>query len=199
MAYNKSGNGNGCGRTRNWATILYPESAPDDWQDILTNLHVRAACSPLHDSDLDAKGQLKKPHWHLIVCFDSVKTYEQASAVFQQIGGVGCVKISDVHAYCRYLCHQDNPEKHQYDIKDITTFAGFDVYDYVVSKSDQAEMLGDITEYIAANHITSFIDFMRWAKREQPEWFRLITACKTFLVWKLIESEGYKAGKKEKK
>ena len=38
----------GRGRTRNFATVIYPESAPENWQDILVEQFVPAFISPLH-------------------------------------------------------------------------------------------------------------------------------------------------------
>lgn len=53
-------------RTRNFATVVYPESAPADWLDIINDLHIPCFVSPLHDQDLDAKGKPKKPHYHVV-------------------------------------------------------------------------------------------------------------------------------------
>ena len=39
-------------RRRNFATIVYPDSAPENWLKILASHHVPACVSPLHDSDL---------------------------------------------------------------------------------------------------------------------------------------------------
>ena len=44
--------GNNSKRTRNYAPIIYPDSAPENWLDILSDFHVQAFVSPLHDSDL---------------------------------------------------------------------------------------------------------------------------------------------------
>ena len=53
---------NGRGRTRNFATIVYPESAPENWKSILENEIVPALISPLHDKDINADGEKKKAH-----------------------------------------------------------------------------------------------------------------------------------------
>ena len=112
MAKDKSSGG---GRTRNFATVVYPESAPDNWQSILEEQFVPAFISPLHDSDLNPTGEPKKEHYHVVIMYDSVKTMEQAQDLFQKIGGVGCERVQSIRGYARYLCHLDNPDKHQYD------------------------------------------------------------------------------------
>ena len=64
-------------RARSWTAVFYPESAPKNWRVILDDLHVEWVCSPLHDQDLNPTGELKKPHYHLLVMFGHVKSYEQ--------------------------------------------------------------------------------------------------------------------------
>ncbi len=46
-------------RTRNFATVVYPESAPENWMRILEEHRVPALISPLHDKDVDADGKKK--------------------------------------------------------------------------------------------------------------------------------------------
>lgn len=50
------------GRTRNWTFVLYPDSAPDNWRQILDDKHIEWIESPLHDKDVNANGEPKKPH-----------------------------------------------------------------------------------------------------------------------------------------
>ena len=85
------------GRSRNWATVVYPESTPSDWQQVLADTHAYAMVSPLHDRDQNPDGTPKKAHWHVLVQFDVVKTQEQATEFFAPIGGVGAAEhISNV-------------------------------------------------------------------------------------------------------
>ena len=48
-------------KKRNWAFIVYPDSAPADWQEILRQTGLQCVVSPLHDSDLDPTGEPKTP------------------------------------------------------------------------------------------------------------------------------------------
>ena len=68
----------GAGRTRNYATVVYPESASTDWLEKLSELHVPAFVSPLHDKDVNPTGESKKAHYHVMIMFDGVKTLDQA-------------------------------------------------------------------------------------------------------------------------
>lgn len=47
-------------RTRNFATVVYLESAPENWERILEEHCVPAFISPLHDKDIDAEGKIIK-------------------------------------------------------------------------------------------------------------------------------------------
>ncbi|MEL1068170.1 Rep family protein, partial [Campylobacter coli] len=64
-------------RTRNWTFFVYPESAPENWRDVLNEMHIPWIESPLHDKDVDSNGELEKAHWHILILFASKKSYEQ--------------------------------------------------------------------------------------------------------------------------
>ncbi|MDF9661329.1 Rep family protein, partial [Bacillus cereus] len=40
-------------RTRNWTFIVYPESTPENWREIINDLHTPWIESPLHDKDVN--------------------------------------------------------------------------------------------------------------------------------------------------
>ena len=42
-------------RSTTWTFLVYPDSAPNDWIDILKGLHVPFILSPLHDKDIKDK------------------------------------------------------------------------------------------------------------------------------------------------
>ena len=45
-------------KKRYWAFVLYPESAPSDWKDILQSTGLVCAISPYHDKDINPDGPL---------------------------------------------------------------------------------------------------------------------------------------------
>lgn len=75
---NSNGESYGKGRTRNYATMVYPESAPENWQTVIAESKIPVFISPLHDKDINPDGTPKKPHYHVLTSFDSVKTVDQA-------------------------------------------------------------------------------------------------------------------------
>ena len=42
-------------RTRTWTFVLYEDSAPENWRQIIDELHVEWVESPWHDKDINAK------------------------------------------------------------------------------------------------------------------------------------------------
>ena len=44
-------------KKRYWAMVLYPESAPENWKDLLQATGLQIAISPLHDKDLNADNE----------------------------------------------------------------------------------------------------------------------------------------------
>ena len=46
-------------KKRNWAFVLYPESAPEDWKEQLRLSGLQGAISPLHDKDINPTGEPK--------------------------------------------------------------------------------------------------------------------------------------------
>lgn len=170
-------------RTRNYATIIYPESAPVDWIAKLEALHIPALVSPLHDKDKLPDGTLKKAHYHLLLSFGSVKTKKQAEAVFNIIGGVGTEVVNCLSAYARYLIHMDNPEKAQYSKEDVVALSGanFEAVSYI--PDDDLNIIRDMIRFIRDNQIISFSRFVDLCANNNPEWLKILTVKKISLFF----------------
>lgn len=163
-------------RTRNYATIVYPESAPPDWMEKLSDAHIPALVSPLHDKDTTADGELKKPHYHVQLLFQSVKSHRQVEAIVAEFGGVGVEVVQDAKAYARYLIHMDHPDKAQYDAQDIVELSGVSFSALTHLKKDELNTLRDMMEYIRINQIDSFAVFAdACASAEDDTWLKLIS------------------------
>lgn len=178
----------GRGRVRNFATVVYPESAPENWLEKLDGLHVPAFVSPLHDKDVNPNGSPKKAHWHVLIMFAGVKTQEQAQAVISAIGGVGCESVSTVRGYARYLVHADNPEKAQYSKSDVRAFSGAD-YDAITHlPTDDVKMIREMMEYIRVNQVTGFAVFADICARDHEDWFRALVTKSAYFIKEYIKS-----------
>lgn len=160
-------------RTRNFATVLYPESMSSDWLDKLTDMHVAYLLSPLHDKDINPTGEPKKPHYHLIIVFDGVKTSKQAKELFDVIGGVGCEAINSIRGYARYLCHLDNPEKAQYSI-DLVKSHMIDYVDIIGLASDRYKAIAEMQEFCEQYSVLSFSTLCKYSRTHRNDWHRIL-------------------------
>ena len=50
-----------------WTFIVYPESAPKNWKEVLDGYHIPWVSSPLHDKDINATGEPKN-HTGIFSC-----------------------------------------------------------------------------------------------------------------------------------
>lgn len=169
-------------RTRNWATIIYPRQSedeettcPDNWADILAEMGVKVAVSPLHDKDVQGDGTPKKAHRHVLFAFEGVKTAEQVKELTAKIGGVGVEPINSLYAQTRYLCHQDNPEKAQYSTLDVLTFGGFEFKRYSSTKEDEEKdtisKMGRIMNLVAEKGLYEYCEVAEYLMSEEQELF----------------------------
>lgn len=181
-------NSSGKGRTRNYATVVYPDSAPDEWQEILSQQFVPAFISPLHDKDTNPTGEVKKPHYHVIIMFDSTKTKAQAQEIFTLINGVGCEKVNSLRGYARYLCHMDNPEKYQYPQEDVRCLCGADYSSTIGLPTDKYKAIGEMIDYCEDNNIVSYSDLLMYCRNEHFDWFRVLCDNGTVVVREYLKS-----------
>ena len=186
----------GKGRTRNFASVVYPESAPANWLDILNEMRIPAFISPLHDLDVNPDGEIKKPHYHVMLMFDSVKTQEQAKICFQAIGAVGSEIIQSQRGYARYLCHLDNPEKAQYDIADVKALYGADYNATISLVTDKYKAIGEMIDFCEENAVISFSDLLVYARRERFDWFRVLSDSGSVVMREYLKSKSWTMDRK---
>lgn len=162
------------GRTRNYATVVYPESAPENWKEIVSDLKVETLISPLHDKDVNPNGEPKKAHYHVMIMWDSVKSPKQALEIFKTFGGVGCEKINSLRGMARYLCHLDNPEKFQYSQSDVIAYGGADYWGLVGLVIDKHKAIREMIEFCVKNSIVEYCDLMEYCMLNNEAWFRVL-------------------------
>ena len=181
---------NGTGRTRSYATVVYPGSSPD-FLEKLNELKVPCFVSPLHDKDINPTGEPKKPHYHVLFCFESVKSETQAREMCTAIGGVGCEKVNSMRGYARYLCHYDNPEKAQYDCNEVKQLFGADYQSVISLNSDRYGLIRDMIEYIRINQVHYFNQFMDYCSQNNEDWFRSLCDNTGWIIKEYIKSNSF--------
>ncbi len=161
-------------KTRNWVGIGYPESLPEDWLDKLKSLHIKTFISPLHDSDVTEEGELKKPHYHIMLMYDNTVTFSNATSDFLFFGVDTLIKsVRSKSGMSRYLCHLDETDKFHYNIEDVIELSGAD-YSSAIQNSDNEYMnVAEIFDFIDDNRCFSFCALLRYLRTEKPFLFKL--------------------------
>lgn len=175
-------------RYRNYGAVVYPESAPQNWREIVADWKIPVFVSPLHDKDIDPQSQPKKPHYHIVIAYDAPKNPDQARERFEEIKAVGCEIVQSIRGYCRYLCHLDNPEKAQYSVDAVTTYGGADYADVIGLPTDKYKAIDEMIEYCEQNGIESYRQLINYCRRERRDWFRVLCDNGTFVVKEYLKS-----------
>lgn len=185
----------GDNRFRNWCCEVYPESAPSNWLQILSGQHIPALVSPLHEFDHNEIGELKKPHFHILMCFEGKKSYDQFKEYASEFKGVvpplKKAVVASVRGYARYLCHLDDPDKWQYDVSQIKALSGADYETYTTLPSDVAFQVKLMQGYIRKVGIRSFSVFMDICAKEFPDWHYLICNRCTNIIKEYLKSVSF--------
>lgn len=158
-------------KKRNWAFVLYPESAPADWREQLQQTGLQCAISPLHDKDLNADNTVKKAHYHVIAVYSGPTSYNVVKRLTDSLNQPIPQPLEQVRGYYRYLSHKDNPEKAQYDEREITFINGFDIQDFVeLTRREINAIKLDLLGFIRAKEIFEYSDFIDCVE-DDPSWF----------------------------
>lgn len=173
-----------------WEVILYPDSRPDFWQDVIEDTKVPCVLSPCHNMDRwtlkdEAKnpehraGELKKPHFHLFIDYGSGanKTEQQVTDdfVIPLNGREHPELVKSARGMVRYLIHLDHPAKAQYRLDEIRFFNGYDVKDYFeLSNAEVDDMSLKIREFIVDNSITEYSRLVDICAVTDLHWFKYV-------------------------
>lgn len=178
-------------RHLSWAAILYPESCVSNWRDILDDLHIEWAESPLHDKDVNPTGELKKPHIHLAFTFPAVQTYEEVAKITESIGATIPQPLKNLRGMIRYFIHLDNPEKYQYNRTDIKVHGGMDISNCFLNSSDRTIMIREMIAFVRENNIMYFSDLFDYADQNNPDWFDSLCNNSSYCLKEYIKSRAF--------
>ena len=153
-------------RSNRWAFVVYPDDGRLDGLldggvsglvDFLESLHVAAAVSPLHDRDRQDDGTAKKPHYHVILEFSSLKSYEQVIGLLEPLHVNYVEAVNNRASYTRYLAHMDSPKKAQYEPDGIVSVLGYnlDCLESLNTLGEERRVRREVVDFIRANAVTS--------------------------------------------
>ncbi|MBO0482215.1 replication protein [Candidatus Enterococcus courvalinii] len=185
-------------RSNKWAFLIYKESAPENYIEILNEIQVPYILSPWHDKDIDTKTkEFKKSHKHGALFFESLKSYTQVSELIsEKLNGPSHVQIvMSPRGMFDYFTHAENPEKTSYDIKDIESGAGFDLDKFLLEQNSDTFM-NDVIDVIEDQNITEFEELVYYARDNNYTLLSLIVQ-HTFFFSKYLDSRRHNPKRKK--
>lgn len=188
-------------RTRNWTFFVYPDSAPENWRSVIDELHIQWVESPLHDADMNGDGESKKPHWHILVMFEGMKSYEQIKEITDSLNSPIPQKCQSARGLVRYMAHLDSPDKAQYNTSDIISHGGVDVAELLKPTSScRYQLIAEMRAWVMDSECTEFSDLFNYSAVERFEdWFPLLCDNSAYIMGEFIKSRrNKKKGEAEK-
>lgn len=183
-------------RYRNFATVVYPESAPENWKQIIADEKTPVFISPLHDKDTNPNGEPKKPHYHVVWANDGKKSKSQAIEFFSKFGGVGCEVVQSIRGYARYLCHLDNPEKAQYNTEDVISYGGLDYSATIGLPTDKYKAIREMMAFCRENQVYSYAFLLEYSAENQYDWFRVLCDSGSVVMKEYLKSRQWEVDRK---
>lgn len=186
-------------RSNKWAFLLYKESAPDNYLDILEEMHIPFVLSPWHDKDVNKEtGEFKKAHKHGALFFDSLKSYSQVSDLLtSKLNTPAHVEIvMSPKGMYDYFIHAENPEKTRYNIEDIESGCGFELDKFLIENNSD-KFLSTVIDIIEEHNFTEFNSLVRYARKEDIVLLNLIVN-KTYFFAKYLDSRRHCNNKERK-
>lgn len=180
-------------KARHWLCVLYPSAMYDNWKSILQEYNLPFALSPLHDRDIiDETGEQKKAHYHVILCFDGPTTEKVVQDLIDSLyieHGPSVIQCRSVRGSLRYFSHKDNPDKFQYDEKDIFFGNGFNSTEYM-SNSEKLELFVHILELCDKEDIFEYSDLIDYLKdNHEYEYLDIAVNSKTLALVSYFNSK----------
>lgn len=175
-----------------WLFEFYPESAPENWKEIISSWLIDCLVSPLHEFDVNENGTRKKPHYHAILFFDSLKTFEQVHEIIEPLNGPIPIAPRGTKRNCtRYLCHLNNPEKFQYDESEVLEFQNADYETLKQRDADKYGYISEMMDFVDGQGCYSFAALMRYARDNRTEWFRALCDNSAYVMKEYCKTAAY--------
>lgn len=195
-----------CGRSAYWQFILYPESEYENWRDFLREQNIKYYCA-LHNKDINEKDllkglpedecSLKKEHYHITFCFETLKGINQVAPYVLAIGGTMLLKVANVRHNFRYLIHRDDLDKYQYSESIIEQY-GIDLKKYLYDNDiDLGVTRRQMCRFVKQNDIRYYIDLQDYCDVNNSEWAYALETSRNLrqIMFEYIKSYAYKQTK----
>ena len=176
-------------RSNKWTFLIYEESAPENYLDVLEDIHVPFVIQPWHDKDVNKEtGEVKKSHKHGAFYFSSLKSYSQISELIKdKLNGPAHVEpVMSPKGMYDYFVHADNPDKTPYDINDIESGCGFELDKFLVQQNSD-DFTTKVIDTIEENDITEFGELVWYARDNNSALLGLIIE-RTYFFARYLDS-----------
>lgn len=186
-------------RSNKWAFLIYKESSPEDYLNVLEELHIPFILSPWHDQDVNrSTGEIKKSHKHGALFFETLKSYSQVSELLQEkLNGPAHIEVvMSPKGMYDYFTHAENPDKTLYNIDDIESGCGFELDKFLAEQASD-EFLNEVIDLIENNDITEFEDLVYFARTNNYLLLSLVID-KTYFFAKFLDSRRFNPKRKIK-
>lgn len=92
-----------------------------------------------HDKDVDDDGDVKRPHYHLVLLCNSSYTKDRilselSKNLVKNRAVVSVRSYNDIYQAVQYLLHRNDADKHQYDSKDIVSSSSGETAVYLIGE-----------------------------------------------------------------
>ena len=185
-------------RSNKWAFLIYQESAPENYLDVLEEMHIPFILSPWHDKDVNKEtGEFKKAHKHGVLFFESLKSYTQVSELLtEKLHTPSHVEVvMSPKGMYDYFIHAENPDKTLYNMDEIESGCGFELEQFLITNNNE-QFLSTVIDIIEEHNFTEFNNLVRYARVENPSLLNLIID-KTYFFAKYLDSRRHSNNKKE--
>ena len=170
-------------KSRSWKLLVYPDSAPEDWREILEEEGQRFVCI-LHDQDVwserDQKknaehraGEKKKAHYHVLLMFDGQTSYNTVTNICSSINAPIPQPLNgSPNTFMRYMLHLDQRNKHQYPLDNLESHNGA-VID-ITTREDEENIYDEIFDFVEESKIHNLYRLQLYCRKNRPEWFKYV-------------------------
>jgi plasmid replication protein len=184
-------------RSNKWAFLIYQESAPENYLDVLEEMHIPFVLSPWHDKDINKEtGEFKKAHKHGVLFFESLKSYTQVSELLtEKLNTPSHVEVvMSPKGMYDYFIHAENPDKTLYNIDEIESGCGFELEQFLITNNNE-QFLSTVIDIIEVHNFTEFNNLVRYARVENSSLLNLIID-KTYFFAKYLDSRRHSSHRK---
>lgn len=173
-----------------WIFEMYEDSRPDNWKEYLEKTMIKICISPRHDKDIKEDGTgYKKPHYHVLMCFEGPTTYNNALRIASGVGANIVFQAYSAKGSYEYWTHKNNPEKAQYKEEDMIKLNGFSIEDIKdLTRQEVEDIKRDIVGVIRDKKIYEYAELYNFLLDNEMYEMTQVLSCNTIFFVSYLRS-----------